>query len=235
MMAEKGTGLPEISVLMPAYNAERYIEAAIRSLEEQTVENWELIVVDDCSTDGTAQLLRRLAAEDPRIRPIFSAENRGAAASRNLALEQCRGSYVALLDADDLWRPRKLERQLALAEKTGADIVYCSYALIDEAGEKNGAPFVVRETTDFEKMLVCNTLSCSTVFIKGKPCAPLTRGFTMRTTPCGWSCCGTDAGRWARPRCWRITASCRAPGPTTSGKVRGTAGRSIGICWGCLR
>lgn len=57
-MAEKGTGLPEISVLMPAYNAERYIEAAIRSLEEQTVENWELIVVDDCSTDGTAQLLR---------------------------------------------------------------------------------------------------------------------------------------------------------------------------------
>ena len=100
-MAEKGTGLPEISVLMPAYNAERYIEAAIRSLEEQTVENWELIVVDDCSTDGTAQLLRRLAAEDPRIRPIFSAENRGAAASRNLALEQCRGSYVALLDADD--------------------------------------------------------------------------------------------------------------------------------------
>lgn len=118
-MAEKGTGLPEISVLMPAYNAERYIEAAIRSLEEQTVEKWELIVVDDCSTDGTAQLLRRLAAEDPRIRPIFSAENRGAAASRNLALEQCRGSYVALLDADDLWRPRKLERQLALAEKTG--------------------------------------------------------------------------------------------------------------------
>lgn len=91
-------------------------------------------MVDDCSTDGTAQLLRRLAAEDPRIRPIFSAENRGAAASRNLALEQCRGSYVALLDADDLWRPRKLERQLALAEKTGADIVYCSYALIDEAG-----------------------------------------------------------------------------------------------------
>lgn len=54
MMAEKGIGLPEISVLMPAYNAERYIEAAIRSLEEQTVENWELIVVDDCSTDGTA-------------------------------------------------------------------------------------------------------------------------------------------------------------------------------------
>ena len=81
-MAEKGTGLPVISVLMPAYNAERYIEAAIRSLEEQTVENWELIVVDDCSTDGTAQLLRRLAAEDPRIRPIFSAENRGAAAAQ---------------------------------------------------------------------------------------------------------------------------------------------------------
>lgn len=177
MMAEKGTGLPEISVLMPAYNAERYIEAAIRSLEEQTVENWELIVVDDCSTDGTAQLLRRLAAEDPRIRPIFSAENRGAAASRNLALEQCRGSYVALLDADDLWRPRKLERQLALAEKTGADIVYCSYALIDEAGEKNGAPFVVRETTDFEKMLVCNTLSCSTVFIKREAMRPFDTRF----------------------------------------------------------
>ena len=84
-MAEKGTGLPEISVLMPAYNAERYIEAAIRSLEEQTVENWELIVVDDCSTDGTAQLLRRLAAEDPRIRPpagIWRWSNAGEAMLR---------------------------------------------------------------------------------------------------------------------------------------------------------
>ena len=68
-------------------------------------------------------------------------------------------------------------KQLALAEKTGADIVYCSYALIDEAGEKNGAPFVVRETTDFEKMLVCNTLSCSTVFIKREAMRPFDTRF----------------------------------------------------------
>lgn len=171
------SGSPRVSVLMPAYNAERYIAEAIHSLQGQTMQDWELIVVDDCSTDGTAQQLRRLAEEDSRIRPVFNAENRGAAGSRNLALAMHRGEYIALLDADDVWRADKLARQLETAEKTGAEIVYCSYALIGAAGEKNGKPFVVRESTDFEKMLRRNEIGASTVLVRETAMRPFDTRF----------------------------------------------------------
>ena len=80
-------GTPLVSVVMPAYNAWRYLREAVRSLQEQTVNDWELLVVDDCSQDETPQLLRQLAQEDARIHPIYNEYNRGAAASRNLARE----------------------------------------------------------------------------------------------------------------------------------------------------
>lgn len=98
-------GAPLVSVVMPAYNARHYIQDAICSLQEQTVKNWELQVVDDCSQDGTPQLLAQLAREDARIHPVYNEINRGAAASRNLALDRCTGEYIAFLDADDMWRP----------------------------------------------------------------------------------------------------------------------------------
>ena len=159
---------PIVSVIMPAYNAERYIEEAIRSVQAQTMEKWELVVVDDRSTDGTAGLIRNLADQDSRIRPIFSQINRGAAGSRNLALDMCQGQYVAFLDADDLWYPQKLEKQLEKARETGADIIYASYAMIDEQGKQCYTDFIVEETTDLKAMLNCNTIGCSTVMMKAK-------------------------------------------------------------------
>lgn len=157
---------PIVSVIMPAYNAERYIEEAIRSVQAQTMEKWELVVVDDRSTDGTAGLIRNLADQDSRIRPIFSQINRGAAGSRNLALDMCQGQYVAFLDADDLWYPQKLEKQLEKAANTGADIIYCSYALFDGSGKKCHADFIVEEQTTLERMLVRSVMSCSTVLLR---------------------------------------------------------------------
>ena len=159
---------PLISVIMPAYNAERFIEQAIRSVQEQTVRNWELIVVDDCSADKTAEQIRQLAAEDMRIIPVYSEINHGAAESRNIALRQCRGEFIALLDADDLWYPQKLEKQLEKAKATGADIIYTSYAMIDEQGQRCYSDFVAEETTDLKAMLLCNTIGCSTVMMKAK-------------------------------------------------------------------
>ena len=88
---------PVISVVMPAYNAAHYIEQAIRSVQAQTMENWELIVVDDCSTDNTIQLVQKIAVEDDRIHLLLNDVNQGAAASRNRALDACRGQYVAFL------------------------------------------------------------------------------------------------------------------------------------------
>ena len=165
---KRSESTPLVSVIMPAYNAEKYIEQAIRSVQKQTVRSWELIVVDDRSTDKTAEQIRRLAAEDMRIIPVYSETNHGAAECRNIALRQCRGEFVALLDADDVWHPQKLERELERARETDADLVYSSYAMIDEQGTRCFSDFIVEESTDLQSMLNCNTIGCSTVLMKAK-------------------------------------------------------------------
>lgn len=165
---KRSESTPLVSVIMPAYNAEKYIEQAIRSVQKQTVRSWELIVVDDRSTDKTAEQIRRLAAEDMRIIPVYSETNHGAAESRNIALRQCRGEFVALLDADDVWHPQKLERELERVRETDADLVYSSYAMIDEQGTRCFSDFIVEESTDLQSMLNCNTIGCSTVLMKAK-------------------------------------------------------------------
>lgn len=158
--------MPRVSVVMPVYNGERYVESAIRSVMAQTFRDWELIVVDDGSADGTWTIVQALAAEDRRIRPVRNSENRGAAGARNRGLELCRGEFVALLDGDDLWRPEKLARQLSLAERTGADIVYCSYGIIGPDGRSCCRDHIVPETTDFRKTLTESAVSCSTALLR---------------------------------------------------------------------
>lgn len=157
---------PRISVIMPAYNMERYIEEAIRSVMTQTVSDWELLVLDDCSGDATCAIVEALAAEDERIRLIRMETNSGVAAVRNRGFELCRGDFVALLDSDDLWCPEKLETQLRRMEQTGADISYCSYGVIDAEGSKAKNDYIVPEQTDFEAMLRENVIGCSTVLLR---------------------------------------------------------------------
>lgn len=167
---------PLVSVIMPAHNSERYIEAAICSVFDQTVTDWELIVIDDASTDATADIVRRLAGADTRIHLLTNEENLGPARSRNRGLDACQGRFVALLDSDDLWHPEKLERQLALAEKTGADVIYCSYGIIDGAGRKLCGDFLVPETTNFDQTLVQSVISCSTALLR----RPVTEQYRFR-------------------------------------------------------
>lgn len=159
------TQKPLVSVVMPAYNAERYIEKAIRSVQGQTWPDWELIVLDDCSSDRTAEITDRLAREDSRIRLYTNGQNLGVAGSRNRGLELCWGDYVAFLDSDDAWRPQKLELQLDCARKTGADLVYTSYAIVDAAGKKQCRDFLVPSTVSFEGLLRENVIGCSTVML----------------------------------------------------------------------
>ena len=153
---------------MPAYNAERFITQAIESVLNQSIEDLELIVVDDCSCDRTCDVVEKMASIDGRVRLLRNEKNLGAAGSRNRAFEVCAGHYVALLDSDDVWYPEKLERQLQLAEKERADIVYCSYAIVNEEDEKICADFIVPQTTDLESMLGKSVLSCSTVVLTGE-------------------------------------------------------------------
>jgi succinoglycan biosynthesis protein ExoO/succinoglycan biosynthesis protein ExoU len=112
-----------VSVVMPAFNAEAFIGAAISSAQAQTEARIEILVVDDGSTDRTGEIVRAAAAADERIRYVRMEINSGPAAARNRALALARGDWVALLDADDRYHPRRLERLIALGERTGADIV----------------------------------------------------------------------------------------------------------------
>lgn len=155
---------PLVSVVMPAYNAEKYIEAAIRSVQVQTMPDWELIVIDDGSTDATCEIVARLAAEDARIYFLKNSENMGTARTRNRGLDLSRGKYVALLDSDDVWYPEKLERQKNLLEEEHADLVYCSYAIIDENGMKKCRDFIVPESITLSALLKKSVISCSTAF-----------------------------------------------------------------------
>lgn len=160
-----GPEKPKVSIVMPAYNMERYIAAAISSVQKQTYSNWELLIIDDGSKDSTCAIVEQLAAEDARICLIRNEKNMGVARARNRGFELASGKYVALLDSDDLWREEKLEHQVDLAEETGADIIYCSYAIIDEMGMKLCDDFIVPAVTNFEESLFRSVISCSTALL----------------------------------------------------------------------
>lgn len=156
---------PVVTVIMPAYNQERFIEKAICSVQEQTFPDWALLVLDDGSTDATCAVVERLAAEDKRIQLIRNEKNMGVARTRNRGFDLCKTPYVALLDSDDVWLPKKLEKQLALARETGADVVYCSYGIVNPDGKKVRPDYIVPETADFECLLKENVIGCSTVML----------------------------------------------------------------------
>lgn len=157
---------PLVTVVMPAYRAGAYVEAAIRSVMAQTMSDWELIVIDDCSGDETPEIVRSLTREDSRVRLVCNEKNMGVARTRNRGMDMARGQYVALLDSDDVWMPEKLERQLALMENTGADICYCSYAMIDCDSKPFCRDFLVPEQTDYRASLVQSVISCSTILLR---------------------------------------------------------------------
>lgn len=157
---------PVVSVVMPVYNAQRFLELAIRSVLEQSFADWELLLVDDASVDDSLSIAARYAELDPRIRLLRNKENIGVAETRNRGIRAARGTWIALLDSDDLWKPEKLEKQLELARDSGAELIYCSYALIDENGVSCCADFLVPEETNVDSLLQRSVISCSTALIR---------------------------------------------------------------------
>lgn len=164
----KAEKMPVVSVVMPAYNMERFIEAAVRSVMNQSFESWELLVIDDCSKDTTCTIVEKLALEDSRIRLIRNEENIGVAKTRDRGIGLCRGGYIAFLDSDDIWLPEKLSRQLDRIRQTGADFVYTSYSLIGADGKKVRADYLVPEQVNYQQQLKENHIGCSTVLIRAE-------------------------------------------------------------------
>lgn len=137
---EWGKGRPPlVSVTMPAYNAERFIGAALESVLSQTYRNIEVLVVDDGSTDGTADIVLRFAARDPRV-ILLRQLNKGVAAARNAAIRAARGAFIAPIDSDDVWSPQKIEKQVArmLASSSRVGLVYAWSVRIDANGVNIG-------------------------------------------------------------------------------------------------
>jgi len=152
---------PSVSVVMPVYNGEAFISESIRSVMQQSFQDWELIVVDDASADASVDFVQAICAEDERIRLIQLQQNSGAAVARNTAIESARGRYIAFLDSDDLWLPHKLERQLAFMQEIGAAFSYSAYERIDEMGRcltLIGVP----ESLQYKQLLQTNYVGCST-------------------------------------------------------------------------
>ncbi len=154
-----------VTVIMPAYNSSLYIETAIRSVMNQTYPHWKLLVIDDGSSDDTCSIVSKLVAEDDRITLLRNEENVGVATTRNKGFALCEGAWVALLDSDDWWHPEKLEKQLHLAKETGADIVYCSYGIVNEHGQRLCDDFHVPPQTDYMESMVQSVISCSTALL----------------------------------------------------------------------
>lgn len=157
-----------VSVIIPAYNAAAYIEQAIRSVMAQTYTAWELLVIDDCSTDDTAAVIQRLAAEDDRVRLIRNEKNSGVAVTRNRGLDMSTGDYVAFLDSDDVWHPDKLAMQVQKAESRQAGLVYTAYAIVDADGHPCKKPYTVPEHIGLTDLLKENVIGCSTVLLSAE-------------------------------------------------------------------
>lgn len=154
-----------ISIIVPVYNVKKYILETIDCVCRQTYENWELLLVEDGSTDGTDRLLQEYVAAggDGRVRLIVSGVNEGAARARNRGLAQAAGRYIAYLDADDLWEPLKLERELAFMKEKRAAFAFTGYEFADENGRGLGRIVHVPERLTYRQALKNTTIFTTTV------------------------------------------------------------------------
>ncbi|WP_225422785.1 glycosyltransferase family 2 protein [Lacticaseibacillus suibinensis] len=155
-----------VSVVMPAYNAEKYIETSIHSVLAQTEKNFELIIVDDSSTDQTRALIKEIQKSDPRIQLIALGTNKGVANARNEGIRASSGKYVAFLDADDQWDSDKLKIQITYMESKQLAFSYLSYRVVDDQGEKIGVRSIKEPTLTYKQLLTGNRIGLLTAVVK---------------------------------------------------------------------
>lgn len=152
-----------VSIITPAYNCEDYIGETIESIQNQTYKNWELLIVDDKSTDNTEKVVRMYSDKDSRIRYTRLKQNSGAAVARNVAIEQAAGQYLAFCDSDDLWLQNKLEKQLLFMKETDHAFTCTAYEQIDENGNRLNKVFVPKKKCDYNRLLLDCPVGNSTV------------------------------------------------------------------------
>lgn len=154
-----------VSIIVPIYNVANYIEETMDCVLAQTYSDWELLLVEDCSIDGTAVLIEQYMERtgDSRIRLLSQPSNMGAARARNRGLKEAKGRYIAYLDADDLWEPEKLEKELAFMKEKDAAFAFTGYEFADETGRGMGKVVHVPETLTYRQALSNTTIFTTTV------------------------------------------------------------------------
>lgn len=143
-----------VSIITPTFNSEKFIAQTITSVQNQTFTNWELLIVDDCSTDETVKIIQNF--NDERIKLIQLQKNSGAGVARQTALEAASGTHIAFLDADDLWLPQKLQRQLDFMAENRQPFTFSFYDWIDEDGKSLGKRIEAPRNLSYKQLFFCN-------------------------------------------------------------------------------
>jgi teichuronic acid biosynthesis glycosyltransferase TuaG len=157
--------LPLISIITPSYNASLFLPETAESVLSQTYTNWEWLIVDDCSTDGTRIYLEELAKKDQRIKPYFQETNQGAALARNKAIQNAKGKYIAFLDSDDKWVENKLATQIRFMEENDFAFSFTSYRLMEQNGAMTEKVIHAPKKMKYNDLLKNTIIGCLTVMI----------------------------------------------------------------------
>ncbi|MGB5205168.1 MAG: glycosyltransferase family 2 protein [Eudoraea sp.] len=152
-----------VSIITPVHNSEQFLECCIESVLTQTYENWEHILVDDCSSDNSKAIIESYQEQDPRIKYYGLQENSGAGMARNKGIEFAKGKYIAFLDSDDVWYPEKLEKQLHFMEQNNYHFTFTDYDQINEAGQRLSKVLKCKPIVTYKNALYKNPIGCLTV------------------------------------------------------------------------
>ena len=157
-----------VSIVLPVYNCEKFLEETIKTIQSQTYTNWEALFVNDCSKDKSAEIIKEASTKDSRIKLINLKENSGAAIARNTGMEEAKGRYIAFLDSDDLWDKEKLEKQLKFIKEGNYAFTFTSYEFVTEDGTKTGKIVRVPNKINYKQALKNTTIFTSTVIFDAK-------------------------------------------------------------------
>lgn len=157
--------MSKVSVITPSYNSSLYISHAIHSVQSQSYQNWEMIIVDDCSSDNSVELIKEFKKKDKRIKLIPLSKNVGAAEARNIALRNASGKFIAFLDSDDMWYPDKLEKQLAFMQNNDYAFTFTAYERINHDNSRKINNIYVPQKINYNKFLKNTIIGTLTVLI----------------------------------------------------------------------
>lgn len=158
---------PTISIVTPCYNGQSTISNTIESVRNQIFSDWEMIIVDDCSTDDSADIIQYYNTKDSRIKYFKTKQPSGSPSlPRNLGIDKATGKYIALLDADDIWMPDKLQKEVEFLENNGYDLAYSYYEKMNWEGKRDNRIIKTREKTSYKDLLKSNSIPCLTSIIR---------------------------------------------------------------------